>query len=128
MAKDNRGGKRNEGNMDEEITANLQIRTMTEKEFIDDIVKNYNEFTRGDLQGVIEAYAMSTGKDEEKLLQEIDRKAEARRKTRTRVKKEFNTYDEYVKFMKDNKLKFQKDVRSLTAKNGKWVLDYDEKK
>lgn len=47
--------------------------------------------------------------------------------TSTRSTKEFDTYDEYVRFMKDNKLSFQRDVNSLTAKNNKWVLDYTPK-
>lgn len=63
MAKDSRGGKRNAG-------------TQSVESFVDRMVEDYDEFTRGDLQGVVEAYAMQTGRDDEELLREIDRRAE----------------------------------------------------
>ena len=40
--------------------------------FIRDLVNHYEEFTRGDLQAVIEARCMSTGEDSNAMLKEID--------------------------------------------------------
>lgn len=42
------------------------------KEFITDILANYSEFSRSDLQAAVEAFAISHGLDSDKLLQEID--------------------------------------------------------
>lgn len=50
--------------------------TQTKTAFINDLVKNYNDFTRGDLQGAVEAYAMQNNLDSDRLLEEIDKKAE----------------------------------------------------
>lgn len=58
--------------------------TQSVESFVKDMVDNYNEFTRGDLQGVVEAYAMQTGKDDEELLREIDRRANQKRSTDNR--------------------------------------------
>ena len=44
---------------------------MTREEFIKDMVKNFDEFTTSDLQGVVEARCMRTGEDEDELLNEI---------------------------------------------------------
>lgn len=63
MAKDNRGGKRNAG-------------TQSVESFIKDMVDNYNEFTRGDLQGAVEAYAEQNNLDSNKLLEKIDKEAQ----------------------------------------------------
>lgn len=40
--------------------------------FIQDLVDHYEEFTRGDLQAVVEARCMSTGESSIAILQEID--------------------------------------------------------
>ena len=40
--------------------------------FIRDLVNHYEEFTRGDLQAVIEARCMSTGESSDAILQEVD--------------------------------------------------------
>lgn len=40
--------------------------------FIQDLVDNYGEFTRGDLQAVIEARCMHTGESSDAILNEID--------------------------------------------------------
>ena len=40
--------------------------------FIQDLVDNYGEFTRGDLQAVIEARCMRTGESSDAILNEID--------------------------------------------------------
>lgn len=57
--------------------------------FIRDIVKNYNDFTRGDLQGAVEAYVMKKGmtpsevaKESDKLLKEIDDRYGAKASTK----------------------------------------------
>ena len=47
----------------------------TPDDVIYDMVENYNELDRGDLQGVIEAAAMSHGWDENEILEEVDRQA-----------------------------------------------------
>lgn len=47
----------------------------TPEDVIYDMVENYNELDRGDLQGVIEAAAMSHGWDENEILEEVDRQA-----------------------------------------------------
>ena len=40
--------------------------------FIQDLVDNYGEFTRGDLQAVIEARCMITGESSDAILREVD--------------------------------------------------------
>lgn len=40
--------------------------------FIQDLVDNYGEFTRGDLQAVVEARCIQTGESSDAILQEID--------------------------------------------------------
>ena len=40
--------------------------------FIQDLVNNYGEFTRSDLQAVVEARCMKTGENSDAILQEID--------------------------------------------------------
>lgn len=40
--------------------------------FIQDLVDNYGEFTRGDLQATVEAYCMQTGESSDAMLYEID--------------------------------------------------------
>ena len=44
---------------------------MTREEFIKDLVENYEEFTTSDLQAVVEARCMTTGEDEDAILNEI---------------------------------------------------------
>lgn len=51
--------------------------------FIKDIVKNSDDFTRGDLQGVVEAYALKHGMNDEELLQKIDSQIEKKRNVKT---------------------------------------------
>ena len=43
----------------------------TREEFINEMVENSNKITTSDLQGIIEARCMKTGKCEEELLKEI---------------------------------------------------------
>lgn len=45
---------------------------MTLREFLDDMVKNYNDFTRGDLQGCIEAWSDTNGYNAIEILQAVD--------------------------------------------------------
>lgn len=40
--------------------------------FIQDLVDNYGEFTRGDLQATVEARCMQTGENSDAMLREID--------------------------------------------------------
>ena len=40
--------------------------------FIRDLVNHYEEFTRGDLQAIVEAHCMRTGESSDAILQEID--------------------------------------------------------
>lgn len=42
------------------------------EDFIQDIVDNYNNFTRGDLQGYVEARCITTGENSDEVLGEID--------------------------------------------------------
>ncbi len=54
---------------------------MTREELIKDLVKNYGKFTRGDLQGTVEAYAMVHNlsfREGDQILEEIDRKYDER--------------------------------------------------
>lgn len=46
----------------------------TIEEFIQDIVDNYNAWTRSDLQGYVIARCDTTGEDEFDILAEIDRR------------------------------------------------------
>ena len=62
-------------------TSYKSVTNMTREELIKDLVKNYGEYTRGDLQGVVEAYAMVHNLsflEGDKILQEIDRKYDER--------------------------------------------------
>lgn len=45
--------------------------------FIQDLVNNYGEFTRGDLQAVVEARCIQTGESSDAILQEIDDRIDA---------------------------------------------------
>lgn len=45
--------------------------------FIQDLVDNYGEFTRGDLQAVVEARCMRTGESSDAILMEIDDRVDA---------------------------------------------------
>lgn len=45
--------------------------------FIQDLVNNYGEFTRGDLQAVVEARCIQTGESSDAILQEIDDRVDA---------------------------------------------------
>lgn len=40
--------------------------------FIQDLVDHYEEFTRGDLQAIVEARCMRTGESSDAILNEID--------------------------------------------------------
>ena len=44
---------------------------MTRTEFIEDLIKNYDDFTTGDLQGIVEARCMTTGENADEILEEI---------------------------------------------------------
>lgn len=45
--------------------------------FIQDLVDNYGEFTRGDLQATVEAYCMQTGENSDAILMEIEDRVDA---------------------------------------------------
>lgn len=44
---------------------------MSREEFIQDLVKNYDDFTTSDLQGIIEARCITTGENADEILEEI---------------------------------------------------------
>lgn len=48
--------------------------TLSKEEFIKDIIKNYENFTTSDLQGVVQARCKKTGEDEKLILNEINNK------------------------------------------------------
>lgn len=50
------------------------IETLNKKEFIKDIIENYENFTTSDLQGVVQARCKKTGEDENSILNEINNK------------------------------------------------------
>lgn len=85
--------------------------------FIQDLVNNYAEFTRGDLQAVVEARCMRTGESSDAILQEIDDRIskETRDITQDGVKKQiikFYMYDNIAEpFRTELKNKYIEKVR-----------------
>lgn len=49
------------------------MKTISTQDFIQDIVNNYNDWTRSDLQAYIEARCEITGENADEILQEIDK-------------------------------------------------------
>lgn len=90
--------------------------------FIQDLVNNYGEFTRGDLQAVVEARCMRTGESSDAILQEIDDRIDEETRDITQDESE-ETKIQIIKFyMYDNIAEpFRTELKNkYIEKVGRW--------